>query len=97
VTVVHSETTTGALEPIRDLAQVAHEAGDVLLLVDSVTGVAGAAVETDAWDLDFVLTGSQKALALPPGLALGVAHPRAITRARQRSEERRAGQGSAAR
>ncbi|MDX2122999.1 MAG: alanine--glyoxylate aminotransferase family protein [Gemmatimonadota bacterium] len=85
VTVVHSETSTGALNPIRDLAQVAREAGDVLLLVDSVTGVAGAAVETDAWDLDFVLTGSQKALALPPGLALGVAHPRALARAKQQS------------
>lgn len=83
VTVVHSETSTGALNPIADLAQVAHATGDVLLLVDSVTGVAGAPVETDAWDLDFVLTGSQKSLALPPGLALGVAHPRALERARR--------------
>ncbi len=82
VTVVHSETSTGALNPIRDLAAVAHEAGDIQLLVDSVTGIAGAPVETDAWDLDFVLTGSQKALALPPGLAFGVAHPRALERAR---------------
>ena len=48
-----------------------------------MTGVAGAPVETDAWDLDFVLTGSQKALALPPGLALGVAHPRALERAKK--------------
>jgi aspartate aminotransferase-like enzyme len=81
VTVVHSETSTGALNPIRELAAVAHAAGDVQLLVDSVTGIAGAPVETDAWDLDFVLTGSQKALALPPGLALAVAHPRALQRA----------------
>ena len=83
VTVVHSETSTGALNDIEALSRVARAAGDVLLLVDSVTGVAGARVETDAWDLDFVLTGSQKALALPPGLALGVAHPRAIDRARK--------------
>ncbi|MFN8650961.1 MAG: alanine--glyoxylate aminotransferase family protein [Gemmatimonadales bacterium] len=83
VTVVHSETSTGALNPIAELAKVVHAAGDVLLLVDSVTGVAGAQVETDAWDLDFVLTGSQKALAIPPGLALGVAHPRAIDRAKK--------------
>ena len=82
ITVVHSETSTGALNPIAELAQVAHEAGEVMLLVDSVTSLAGAPVETDAWDLDFVLTGSQKALALPPGLALGVAHPRALERAR---------------
>jgi len=82
VTVVHSETSTGALNPIQQLSEVVRQADDVLLLVDSVTGVAGAPVETDAWQLDFVLTGSQKALALPPGLALGVAHPRALARAK---------------
>lgn len=82
VTVVHSETSTGALNPIEQLAQVVRAADDVLLLVDSVTGVAGAPVETDRWQLDFVLTGSQKALALPPGLALGVAQPRALERAK---------------
>ncbi|MEO8634939.1 MAG: alanine--glyoxylate aminotransferase family protein [Gemmatimonadales bacterium] len=85
VTVVHSETSTGALNPIAELARVVHAQGDTLLLVDSVTGVAGAEVRTDAWDLDFVLTGSQKALALPPGLALGVAHPRALARARHQT------------
>jgi len=83
VTVVHSETATGVLNPIADLARVVHDAGDVVLLVDSVTGVAGAPVETDAWGLDFVLTGSQKALALPPGLALGVAQDAVLARARE--------------
>jgi predicted phosphoserine aminotransferase len=83
VTVVHSETSTGALNPIADLAAAVHQAGDVVLLVDSVTGLAGAPVEADAWRLDFVLTGSQKALALPPGLALGVAQESALARARQ--------------
>ncbi len=81
VTVVHSETSTGVLNPIRELAAAAHAAGDVLLLVDSVTGIAGAEVRTDAWALDFVLTGSQKALALPPGLAFGVANERVLERA----------------
>ncbi|HTS87342.1 MAG TPA: alanine--glyoxylate aminotransferase family protein [Gemmatimonadales bacterium] len=85
ITVVHSETSTGALNPIRDIAEVAHRAGETLLLVDSVTGVGGAPVETDAWSLDFILTGSQKALALPPGLALGVANTRALERARHAS------------
>lgn len=83
VTVVHSETSTGALQPIETLARIAHEAGDVALLVDSVTGIGGARVETDAWGLDFVLTGSQKALALPPGLAFGVASERLLARARE--------------
>lgn len=82
VTVVHSETSTGALTDLEALAQVVH-AYDALLIVDSVTGIAGAPVETDAWNLDFVLTGSQKALALPPGLAFGVASERFIKTAAQ--------------
>jgi predicted phosphoserine aminotransferase len=82
VTVVHSETSTGVLNPIRELAELVHRKPGRLLLVDSVTGVAGAQVESDSWGLDFVLTGSQKALALPPGLALGVAQPAALERAR---------------
>ena len=86
VTVVHSETSTGALNPIAELARVAHEAGDVALLVDSVTGVAGAQVESDAWMLDFVLTGSQKALALPPGLAFAVARDTMLERAAARKD-----------
>ncbi len=82
VTVVHSETSTGALNPIRELAEVVHKSGDTLLLVDSVSGIAGTPVETDGWNLDFVLTGSQKAFALPPGLAFGVANERALERAK---------------
>ncbi len=81
VTVVHSETSTGALTPIRELAQVAHAAGDVVLLVDSVSGMAGAPVETDAWGLDYVLTGSQKAFALPPGLAFAACTEAVLERA----------------
>jgi len=82
VTVVHSETATGVLNPIEALARTAHAAGDVALLVDSVTGIAAAPVETDAWQLDFVLTGSQKAFALPPGLAFGVAAESLLARAK---------------
>jgi len=81
VTVVHSETSTGVLNPIDELARVTQAVDDVVLLVDSVTGVAGAPVESDIWALDFVLTGSQKSLALPPGLAFGVAQERVLRRA----------------
>lgn len=85
VTMVHSETSTGALNPIADLAEAAHAAGDVVVLVDSVSGMGGAPVETDAWELDFVLTGAQKALALPPGLAFGVARRSVLERAERQS------------
>jgi aspartate aminotransferase-like enzyme len=81
LTVVHSETSTGTLTDIASLAQLAHRY-DCAVLVDSVTGLAGVPVETDAWELDFVLTGSQKALALPPGLAFGVASEKFIGEAR---------------
>ncbi|HXQ29865.1 MAG TPA: alanine--glyoxylate aminotransferase family protein [Gemmatimonadales bacterium] len=82
VTVVHSETSTGVLQDVAALAAVVHEFDDVLLLVDAVTSLAGSPVEPDRWGLDFTFTGSQKALALPPGLALGVASDRMRERAR---------------
>jgi len=82
VTVVHSETSTGVLQDVPALAAVAREFDDVLLLVDAVTSLAGSPVEPDAWGLDFTFSGSQKALALPPGLALGVASQRMLERAK---------------
>ena len=82
VTLAHSETSTGVLQDLPGLSRVVHEFPDVLFLVDAVTSMAGSPVETDAWDLDFVFTGSQKALALPPGLAVGVASPRMLERAK---------------
>jgi aspartate aminotransferase-like enzyme len=82
VCLVHSETSTGALAPLPELAAVVHEHEGILLLVDAVTSLAASPVETDALHLDFVFTGSQKALALPPGLALGVASERMLARAR---------------
>ena len=72
ITVAHSETSTGALNDVRKLSDQAHAHG-VRCLVDSVSGLAGVEVQTDQWQLDYILTGSQKALALPPGLAFSVA------------------------
>jgi aspartate aminotransferase-like enzyme len=74
VTVVHSETSTGVLTDVRAITQLSREHGAVCL-VDSVTGVGGTPIEFDAWEMDYVLTGSQKALALPPGLAFAAASP----------------------
>jgi aspartate aminotransferase-like enzyme len=83
VTVVHSETSTGVLNPVAELAAVVRGHEDVLIAVDGVTSVGGVRAEFDDWGLDFLLTGSQKALALPPGLALAVASERALERAGQ--------------
>jgi aspartate aminotransferase-like enzyme len=83
---VHSETSTGVLNPIKELADVARAAGDVVLLVDSVSGLAGARAETDAWRIDYMLTGSQKCFALPPGLAFAVAQPNILERAKTKHD-----------
>lgn len=70
VTVVHSETSTGVLNPLPEIARAVREGSDALLLVDTVSSLGGAPVETDAWGLDVVLAGVQKALACPPGVVL---------------------------
>jgi aspartate aminotransferase-like enzyme len=72
VSVVHSETSTGALNDVRAISDAAHAAGAVCV-IDSVSGIRGAELRFDDWGLDYVFTGSQKALAIPPGLAFAVA------------------------
>lgn len=81
VTVVHSETSTGARNEVKEISDVAHSRG-AKCLIDSVSGVGGIELRFDDWDLDFVLTGSQKALALPPGLGFAVASGRFISDAK---------------
>jgi aspartate aminotransferase-like enzyme len=81
VTIVHSETSTGALTDVRTATRLARENGAVCL-VDSVTGIGGAKLQFDEWELDLALTGSQKALALPPGLAFATASAEYIERAK---------------
>lgn len=69
VLVQASETSTGALLPIQKLAQLT-KGTDILLIVDAVTGLGAFPMPMDEWGLDVVITGSQKALMLPTGLAL---------------------------
>jgi aspartate aminotransferase-like enzyme len=58
-----------------------------MVLVDAVTSIGAMPMEMDAWGIDFLLTGSQKALALPPGLSMGAASERLMERA-ARQEDR---------
>lgn len=80
VTMVHSETSTGVLNDVRRLAAVVGEFEDTMVLVDSVSGFGATELRPDEWGIDFLLTGSQKAFALPPGLAFGVASERMMDR-----------------
>jgi alanine-glyoxylate transaminase/serine-glyoxylate transaminase/serine-pyruvate transaminase len=68
VGIVMAETSTGAWQPIEDIARVVHDAG-ALLLVDAVTALGGVPVEVDAWQIDAIYSGTQKCLGCPPGLA----------------------------
>jgi aspartate aminotransferase-like enzyme len=67
VLLTHNETSTGVLNDVRTIAGLAREHG-ALLLVDAISGMLTAELETDAWGLDVVVAGSQKAFMIPPGL-----------------------------
>ncbi|MCL4562519.1 MAG: alanine--glyoxylate aminotransferase family protein [Chloroflexi bacterium] len=82
VTIVHNETSTGVQNPVKELAAVVHEVSpDTLIMVDAVSSLSGAKIEMDAWGLDFLLTSSQKCLALPPGMSFGSPSERAMKKA----------------
>ena len=66
--IVNAETSTGASQPVEEIARLCHENG-ALIAVDCVTSLGGQPVEVDAWQLDAVYSGTQKCLSCPPGLA----------------------------
>ncbi len=81
---VHNETSTGVTNPVKDISAVIHELDpDALVLVDTVSGFLGAELRTDDWGLDIALTSSQKAFALPPGIAFAAVSDRVLERAKQ--------------
>jgi len=81
VLLVHSETSTGVVADLEAMAAVCREAG-ALAVVDAVSSLGAVPLETDAWGLDVVVTGSQKALMCPPGLAVVSISERAREQAR---------------
>lgn len=81
VTMVHNETSTGVLNPLEDIAHAVAEFDDVCLLVDGITSVATVPIETGKLPIDVLVTGSQKGLAMPPGLALMTVSERGMERA----------------
>jgi predicted phosphoserine aminotransferase len=85
VTIVHNETSTGVTSPIQEIAAAIRampNGEDIMILVDSVSGLGGARIEMDAWDLDVLLSSSQKAFALPPGIAFCAVSDRAMAKAK---------------
>jgi len=78
VLIQHNETSTGVTNDVQRLAAIIHQHG-ALVMVDSVSGLGALPLEFDAWGLDVVLTGAQKALMCPPGLSIVAFSERART------------------
>ena len=72
-----SETSTGVLNDVQALTQVAHE-HDALIVVDAISGLGAVPCPQDEWDVDVIATGSQKALMCPPGLGFASPNQKAI-------------------
>jgi aspartate aminotransferase-like enzyme len=81
LTLVHSETSTGVLNPIAEIAGLKKKYPDVMFIVDTVSSFTTVPMSFDDLGIDVLLTGSQKALAMPPGLALFAASEGAFARA----------------
>jgi len=82
VTLIHNETSTGVMNPLREICEVVRRYPEVLLVVDTVSSFSVVPIPMDELGIDVLLTGSQKALALPPGLALFSVSERAFERAK---------------
>jgi len=74
-----TETSTGVKHPIREIAGIVGKYPDTVLVVDAITGIGVFDLPMDAWNLDVVISGSQKALMLPPGLSFAVLSEKAWT------------------
>jgi aspartate aminotransferase-like enzyme len=64
-----SETSTGVMHPVREIAEIVKKHDNTILIVDAITGLGVFDLPTDTWGLDVLVGGSQKAMMLPPGLA----------------------------
>ena len=87
VYLTHSETSTGVVCDVQSLAAVAKEAG-ALVVVDAVSSLGAVPLETDAWGIDVVVSGSQKALMSPPGIAFASVAPAGLEAASRSTSPR---------
>jgi predicted phosphoserine aminotransferase len=81
VACVYNETSTGVLNPVAEYAKILEQYPDTLFLVDVVSAYVGAPLHVDEWGIDICLTSTQKALALPPGMAFGTISEAVLERA----------------
>jgi aspartate aminotransferase-like enzyme len=81
ITVVHNETSTGTMSPISEIAALKQKYPDVMFIIDSVSSMSGVKLEFDAFGIDVLLAGVQKAFALPPGLTVFAVSDAALDKA----------------
>ena len=81
LTLIHNETSTGVMSPLDQIAALKKKYPDVMFIVDAVSSMSATRIEFDALQLDVLLAGTQKAFALPPGLAVFACSPSALTKA----------------
>jgi aspartate aminotransferase-like enzyme len=81
LTVIHSETSTGVMSPMAEIAALKGKYPDVMFIVDSVSSMSAVPLKFDELGIDVLLAGTQKAFALPPGTALFVCSPAALAKA----------------
>ncbi|NLM97897.1 MAG: alanine--glyoxylate aminotransferase family protein [Halanaerobiaceae bacterium] len=83
VTLVSNDTSTGVLNPVKEIGEVIKKYDDVLFLVDAVSAMAGTEIRVDEWGIDMCLAGLQKAFALPAGLTVASVSERLLKRAEE--------------
>jgi aspartate aminotransferase-like enzyme len=81
LTVIHNETSTGVMSPLAELAALKKKYPDVMFIVDAVSSMTATKIEFDPLGIDVLLAGTQKAFAMPPGTAVFVCSPAALTKA----------------
>lgn len=82
ITITHNETSTGVMNPIKEIADVVKKYPEVVFCVDTVSSAAGSKIEVDQLGIDICITSTQKALGLPPGLAICTMSNKAYERAK---------------
>src|ERR1700743_1282695 len=81
LTLIHNETSTGVMSPLAEIAALKKKYPDVMFIVDAVSSLTALPIKFDELGIDVLLAGTQKAFALPPGLAVFVASPAALAKA----------------
>src|ERR1700733_13293886 len=81
LTLIHNENSTGVMSPLAEIAALKKKYSDVMFIVDAVSSLTALPIKFDELGIDVLLAGTQKAFAMPPGLAVFAASPAALAKA----------------